>query len=155
MNDEPARQTPYCPTTESALNRREVRPVLDWLREVRTVTFANGMGIDERILDVDDERRRVAYVALNGSGMEYHHASMQILDGGPGRCQFLWITDVHPTAVVANHAAHHQRCAGAQEEPRETLVRLPTLAVRRGRRPRVARASSWFGGRAITSVIQG
>jgi hypothetical protein len=70
--------------------------------EVRTVTFANGMVVDERILDVDDERRRVAYAALNGPGMEYHHASMQILDGGPGRCQFLWITDVHPTAVVAN-----------------------------------------------------
>ena len=68
--------------------------------EVRTVTFANGMVAQERILDIDDERRRVAYAALNVPGMDYHHASMQVIDDGPGRCRFVWITDLHPAAVA-------------------------------------------------------
>jgi hypothetical protein len=68
--------------------------------EVRTVTFANGMVVRERILDLDDQRRRVAYTALNVPGMDYHHAAMQVIDDGPGRCRFVWITDVHPAAVL-------------------------------------------------------
>ena len=70
--------------------------------EIRTVTFANGLVAQERILDVDDQQRRVAYAALNVPGMEYHHASMQLVEDGPGRCRFVWITDVHPAAVADN-----------------------------------------------------
>ena len=69
--------------------------------DIRTVTFANGMVLQERLLDVDDARRRVAYAALNGPGMEYHHASMQIIEDGDGRCRFVWITDAHPAEVIA------------------------------------------------------
>jgi hypothetical protein len=64
--------------------------------DTRTVRFANGMVAHERILDVDDERRRVAYTVLDG-GMTYHHASMQVVDDGPGRCRFVWITDFLPS----------------------------------------------------------
>jgi hypothetical protein len=64
--------------------------------DTRTVRFANGMVVHECILDVDDERRRVAYTVLDGPGMTYHHASMQIVDAGPGRCLFVWITDFLP-----------------------------------------------------------
>jgi hypothetical protein len=70
--------------------------------DVRTVRFANGMVLQERILDVDDERRRVAYTALNGPGMMYHHASMQVLDAGPKRCLFVWITDFLPGEISDN-----------------------------------------------------
>jgi polyketide cyclase/dehydrase/lipid transport protein len=69
--------------------------------DIRTVTFANGMVLQERLLDVDDARRRVAYAALNGPGMDYHHASMQIIEDGDGRCRFVWITDAHPAEVIA------------------------------------------------------
>jgi hypothetical protein len=72
--------------------------------DVRTVTFANGMVLRERVLDVDDARRRIAYAVLKGPGIEYHHASMQILSDGNGRCRFVWITDVHPSGVIANIA---------------------------------------------------
>ena len=70
--------------------------------DVRTVTFANGMVLRERILDVDDERRRVAYAAMDAPGTTYHHASMEIVDEGPGRCQFVWVTDFHPPEVGAS-----------------------------------------------------
>jgi len=72
--------------------------------DTRTVRFANGMVVQERILDVDDERRRVAYSALNAPGMTYHHASMQVLDAGPGRCLFVWITDFLPPGIAGNIA---------------------------------------------------
>ena len=72
--------------------------------DTRTVRFANGMVVHERILDVDDERRRVAYTVLDGPGMTYHHASMQIVADGPGRCVFQWVTDVLPQEVAGSIA---------------------------------------------------
>ena len=69
--------------------------------DTRTVTFGNGMTVQERILDIDDTRRRVAYTALNCPGMAYHHASMQILDAGQGQCEFVWITDFLPENLRA------------------------------------------------------
>jgi hypothetical protein len=68
--------------------------------DVRTVHFASGHTIRERILDVDDEHRRVAYTALESPGIAYHHASMQLENAGPGRCVFVWITDVLPSEVA-------------------------------------------------------
>ena len=67
--------------------------------DTRTAHFANGMVVHERILDVDDARRRVAYSAMDGPGMTYHHASMQIVDGTAGQCAFVWITDFLPEAL--------------------------------------------------------
>ena len=68
---------------------------------IRTVRFADGTVIREQILDIDDERRRVAYAALDSPGMTYHHASMSLIDAGPGRCQFVWVTDFLPPEVAA------------------------------------------------------
>lgn len=70
----------------------------------RTVRFANGLVLHERILDVDEGRRRVAYAATDVPGMTYHHASMQVVDAGPGRCRFVWTTDFLPPEVGANIA---------------------------------------------------
>jgi len=69
--------------------------------DVRTVRFANGMELRERILDVDDEHRRVAYAVVDPQGMTYHHASMQLDIAGPGRCAFIWITDFLPAEAAA------------------------------------------------------
>ncbi len=67
--------------------------------DTRTVTFANGMVLRERILDLDDQRQRVAYTVLDGPGMAFHHASMQVMNDGPGRCRFRWITDFLPPEI--------------------------------------------------------
>ena len=64
--------------------------------ETRRVRFANGMVVNERIVDVDDGMRRVAYSVVDAPGLRYHHASMQVLDEGPNRCRFVWITDFLP-----------------------------------------------------------
>ena len=67
--------------------------------ETRRVRFANGMVVNERIVDVDDGMRRVAYSVLDAPGLQYHHASMQVVEASPGRCLFVWITDVLPHEV--------------------------------------------------------
>jgi hypothetical protein len=70
-------------------------------RDMRTATFGNGMVVHERILDVDDERRRVAYTVTDAPGVAYHHASMEVIDRGAGKCGFVWITDVFPPEATS------------------------------------------------------
>jgi Polyketide cyclase / dehydrase and lipid transport len=81
--------------------------------DIRTVRFANGMVLRERILDVDDTTRRVAYSAIDGPGMTYHHASMQVVDKGPGRSLFVWITDFLPREIGGNIAPLIEQGANA------------------------------------------
>jgi hypothetical protein len=63
--------------------------------DVREVTFANGMVVKERIVDIDDKRRRIAY-AVTGDVFEHHSASMEIIPQGANACRFVWITDLLP-----------------------------------------------------------
>ena len=61
----------------------------------RVVTFANGMVVRELIVDIDEERRRLAYAAV-GDMFKHHNASMQVIAQGQDRCRLLWITDLLP-----------------------------------------------------------
>jgi len=70
--------------------------------EIRTVRFANGSVVEERIITIDDERRRIVYAAEKGTPMTHHHASMQVIPEGDGRCRFVWITDLLPDSVAAS-----------------------------------------------------
>ena len=64
--------------------------------DVRSVTFADGLVVRERIVDVDDQRRRLAYSAFDGTPMTHHNASMQLFPEGKGTCRFVWIADFLP-----------------------------------------------------------
>jgi carbon monoxide dehydrogenase subunit G len=63
--------------------------------EVRQLRFANGVQATERIVSVDDERRRVAWSAT-GARLSHHNASAQVVDEGEGRCRVVWIADLLP-----------------------------------------------------------
>lgn len=67
--------------------------------DVRTVTFANGMVVRERIIDVDEDAKRVVYAVI-GDLFEHHSASMQIVPDEEGRCRFVWISDFLPNDRV-------------------------------------------------------
>ena len=67
--------------------------------DTRTVRFTNGMVLRERILDVDEDRRRVAYTAIDAPGMTYHHASMQVVGTREGHSLFAWVSDFLPHEV--------------------------------------------------------
>jgi hypothetical protein len=64
--------------------------------DVRTVTFANGLVTRERIIDISDDRRRVAYSVIEGAPLTHHNASMQIAPIDERRCRFIWIADFLP-----------------------------------------------------------
>jgi len=60
----------------------------------RVVTFANGMVARELIVDVDAERRRVAWSAVGGR-LSHHNASAQVFAEGDAT-RFVWIADFLP-----------------------------------------------------------
>ena len=65
----------------------------------RLVTFANGTVVRERIVDLDDRLRRIAYAVVEWEATHYH-ASIQIFaDGGHGS-RLVWIADLLPNALA-------------------------------------------------------
>ena len=61
----------------------------------RVVTFANGLVARELIVDVDPERRRVAWSVVGGR-LSHHNASAQVFDEPGGATRFVWIADFLP-----------------------------------------------------------
>jgi uncharacterized protein YndB with AHSA1/START domain len=61
----------------------------------RIVTFADGTVVRERIVTIDEARRRLAY-AVTEWRATHHNASFQVFDEGDGRTRIVWITDVLP-----------------------------------------------------------
>jgi hypothetical protein len=64
-------------------------------RDSRTVTFANGLVVRERVITLDEQRRSIAYSVL-GDMFEHHSASMTILPVDETSCRFIWISDLLP-----------------------------------------------------------
>ena len=65
----------------------------------RLVTFANGEVVRERIVDIDDRARRLAY-AVVGWRTTHHNASFQVAPDGDGRSRLIWITDLLPDSLA-------------------------------------------------------
>jgi hypothetical protein len=70
----------------------------------RVVTFANGMVARELIVDVDPERRRIAWAAVGGR-LSHHNASAQAFAEGDAACRIVWIADFLPDAHAPQIAA--------------------------------------------------
>jgi hypothetical protein len=72
----------------------------------RLVTFAGGTVARERLVTVDDHRRRLVYTVVEGPlGATHHQASVEVLDdagrGGSCGCRLVWTTDVLPDALAS------------------------------------------------------
>ena len=65
----------------------------------RIVTFANGEVVRERIVAIDDRRRRLAYTVVEWR-TTHHNASFQVAPESDARCRLVWITDLLPDAVA-------------------------------------------------------
>jgi hypothetical protein len=66
---------------------------------VRTVTFANGFVVRERLVDLDEEAMRVAYTVVDGP-FEHHHATMRVVPVGPSTTRLQWTTDLLPDEIA-------------------------------------------------------
>lgn len=67
----------------------------------RVVTFANGMVARERIVDVDDQRRRLVYAVVESPQLTHHNASFEVVPDGDRKCRIIWITDLLPNSMAA------------------------------------------------------
>ncbi len=67
--------------------------------DVRTVTFANGQVVRERIVTIDDARRRLAYGVIEGR-FRHHSASLHVIEAGPQRCRVIWTNDFLPNEAA-------------------------------------------------------
>jgi len=63
--------------------------------ESRKVTFDNGLSVREQIIDVDAERRRVAWSA-EGANLTHYNASAQAVSTGSSSCRVIWLADLLP-----------------------------------------------------------
>ena len=62
---------------------------------VRDVTFANGMKAREVIISVDDEHKRVAWMATGGT-LTHYNASAQAIATAAQSTEVRWIADLLP-----------------------------------------------------------
>ncbi len=65
----------------------------------RLVTFANGAVIRERIITIDDERRRLAYSVVEWQTI-HHNATFQVFADGDRRTRIVWIADLLPNNLA-------------------------------------------------------
>ena len=61
----------------------------------RLVTFANGTVVRERIVNIDDVGRRLAYSIVDWQ-LTHHNASFQVFPVGHARSRLVWIADLLP-----------------------------------------------------------
>jgi hypothetical protein len=93
----------------------------------RVVAFASGAVVRELIVDVDDDRRRLAYAAVESPlGFVHHHATMQVLPGTTGDdCRLVWVSDLAPDALAWPVADLMDQCADAVQRTLAAEVRDP------------------------------
>ena len=84
----------------------------------RVVTFANGMVARERMVDIDNGRRRLAYAVVD-SGLTHHNASFEVVPDGDQRSRIIWITDLLPDSMAEQITA---MVDGGCEAIRRTLT---------------------------------
>ncbi|MEU1073476.1 MULTISPECIES: SRPBCC family protein [unclassified Streptomyces] len=90
--------------------------------DVRKIDMGEFGIIEELVVTVDDERRRVAYsVRRSPWPLVHHHSSMQILPPAPGESgsRLLWLVDLLPADVAPEFASGMD---GAVEAIRHSLA---------------------------------
>jgi hypothetical protein len=65
----------------------------------RVVTFVSGAVIRERLVDLDDDIRRIAYTVVDGP-FTHHHATISVSPVSGGGSRVEWTSDVLPHDVA-------------------------------------------------------
>jgi carbon monoxide dehydrogenase subunit G len=65
----------------------------------RLVTFGDGTVVRERLVDIDDADRRVAWSAV-GAPFSHHNASAQLFTHDDQHTRFVWIADLLPNELA-------------------------------------------------------
>ena len=65
----------------------------------RTLTLANDMKITERIIEVDDDARKLTYQATEGGPLTHHLGSQTVREDEQG-VHLVWTAEFTPAAVI-------------------------------------------------------
>lgn len=68
--------------------------------EDRIVTFFNGAVVRERLVDLDDDERRLAWSIIDGP-YAHHNGAAQVFVAGSHGTRFVWIADLLPYELAA------------------------------------------------------
>jgi len=70
--------------------------------DVRTLLMPDGHRVEELILDIDDDARRLAYCVIAGARptLRHHSASFQVFPIGDQQSRLVWVTDFLPNEVA-------------------------------------------------------
>ena len=66
----------------------------------RLVTFFNGAVVRERLIDLDDENRRLVWSIVDGP-YSHHNGAAQVLAAADGTTRFVWVADLLPNEAAA------------------------------------------------------
>jgi len=86
----------------------------------RLVTFAGGTVVRERIVDVDDRARRLAYSVVEWRAT-HHSASIQVFPEGDGRSRIVWIADLLPNELADQVSGMMEHGCAAMKRTLEEL----------------------------------
>ena len=86
--------------------------------DTRLVSFAGGMIARERIVDVDDNARRLAYSVVEGRPT-HHNASIQVFADGD-RSRVVWIADLLPHDLAGPISGMMEQGSAAMKRTLET-----------------------------------
>ena len=101
----------------------------------RLVTFANGITVRERIIDVDDRRRRLAYSVVAWLAT-HHHATFEVSVDGERRSRIVWIADLLPHDLAPTVDAMMEGGCAAIKQTLEQTASDQTRLPARGSAPR-------------------
>jgi Polyketide cyclase / dehydrase and lipid transport len=79
--------------------------------EDRVVTFFNGSVLRERLVDLDDDARRLVWSVVD-EPYAHHNASAQVFADGAHRSVFVWIADFLPSELVGRAAPLMEHALG-------------------------------------------
>ena len=71
--------------------------------EDRIVTFFNGSVLRERLVDLDDDVRRLVW-SIADPPYTHHNASAQVFADGTHRSRFVWTADLLPNELAGRAA---------------------------------------------------
>jgi carbon monoxide dehydrogenase subunit G len=96
--------------------------------DTRLVTFVNGTVVRERIVDIDDTTRRLAYSVIEWRAT-HHNASFQVLPEGDKRSRIVWVADLLPNDLAPTvDAMMEQGCQAIKHTLERTATHQPTSA---------------------------
>ncbi|HUB72737.1 MAG TPA: SRPBCC family protein [Solirubrobacteraceae bacterium] len=85
----------------------------------RIVTFANGSVLRERLVDLDDDARRLVW-SIADPPYIHHNASAQVFADAAGRSRFVWIADFLPNELADRAASLMEQALGVIKRTLET-----------------------------------